>query len=213
MPFVVGSRPRLDPGSLSPFRRKDPLPLPFDSKSAYYFPLARRGIYHGLRVIGASPGDTILVPSFHCSSVVDPVLLYGAHVKFFNIRRDASPDFGDLEAKIDGKVRAVLVIHYFGFPQPIHKLMDLCRAYRLSLIEDCAHILAGEVDGTVLGTVGESVFSAGGSFCPSSTAGSWSSTTLNFMLIFRGKDISHWPLWKWWEKSSMISSVVPPSRR
>lgn len=150
----------MDLSILSPSSRMRQLPPPFDVSPTYYFPFARNAIYHGLRALGVSPGDTILVPSFHCATVVEPIISYGANVKFFNIRRDLSPDFSDIEAKIDSKVRAVLAIHYFGFPQPIQRLMDLCRAHHLYLIEDCAHVLTGKVNGTTLGTVADiSIFS------------------------------------------------------
>jgi len=160
MQIVVSSEPRIDLSILSPSPRMRELPPPFDVRPTYYFPFARNAICHGLRALGVSPGDTILVPSFHCASVVEPIISYGANVRFFNIRRDLSPDFRDIEAKIDSKVRAVLAIHYFGFPQPIQRLMELCRAHHLYLVEDCAHVLTGDVNGTALGTVGDiSIFS------------------------------------------------------
>jgi dTDP-4-amino-4,6-dideoxygalactose transaminase len=158
--YVVPAKPQLDLSLLFSMSRMRELPPPFNTRPTYYFSLARNAIYHGIRALGVSPGDTILVPSFHCASVVDPILSCGANVKFFNIHSDCSPDFSDLEAKIDRNVQAVLAIHYFGFPQPLDRLLKLCRAYNLYLIEDCAHVLSGEVNGSALGTVGDiSIFS------------------------------------------------------
>jgi perosamine synthetase len=102
---------------------------------------ARNAIYHGLSALGLNPGDNVLVPAFHCTSVVEPILQYGAEVKFYDINLDVSPDLEDLRSKIDRKTRAILAIHYFGFPQPIQKFRELCRAHKLYLIEDCAHVL------------------------------------------------------------------------
>jgi hypothetical protein len=111
-------------------------------------------------VLGVSPGDHILVPSFHCATAVEPIVQYGAKIKFYKINRDCSPNFYDIQAKIDKKTRAILAIHYFGFPQPIHQFQKLCRNYQLSLIEDCAHVLTGKIDSGVLGSFGDvSIFS------------------------------------------------------
>jgi len=122
---------------------------------------ARNAIYHGLSALGLNPGDNVLVPAFHCTSVVEPILQYGAEVKFYDVNLDVSPDFDDLRSKIDGKTRAILAIHYFGFPQPIEKFRTLCQERKLYLIEDCAHVLTGRTRERIrLGDSGDiSVFS------------------------------------------------------
>lgn len=136
------------------------LPAPVAGKPTYYLFWARNAIYHGLKALRLRPDDTVLVPAYHCASAIEPICQYGARVAFYNVRRDGSPDFQDLQAKIDKSTRALLAIHYFGFPQPIRELQAFCRARRLYLIEDCAHVLIGEADGGVLGSFGDiSVFS------------------------------------------------------
>jgi dTDP-4-amino-4,6-dideoxygalactose transaminase len=77
-------------------------------------------------------------------------------VKFYDIRLDLTPNFDDVKKKIDRKTRAIVAIHYFGFPQPIQKFRDLCRASGLYLIEDCAHVLTGSTqEGIKLGESGD----------------------------------------------------------
>jgi dTDP-4-amino-4,6-dideoxygalactose transaminase len=76
------------------------------------------------------------------------------------VGRNCIPDFHDLERKIDGRTRAILAVHYFGFPCGIGEIREICDRHRLYLIEDCAHVLHGEIYGQPLGTFGEaSVFS------------------------------------------------------
>jgi dTDP-4-amino-4,6-dideoxygalactose transaminase len=116
---------------------------------------ARNAIYHGLKALGISSHDNVLVPSFHCATAIEPILQSGAKVKFYNIHRDCSPDFGDIQAKIDNNSRAVLAIHYFGFPQPMTSFQQLCKQHRLYLIEDCAHVLTGRTEHGALGTFGD----------------------------------------------------------
>jgi perosamine synthetase len=123
--------------------------------------LARNAIYHGLAALGIRPGENILVPAFHCRAAVDPITAYGGEIKFYDVNVDLSPNFKDIEQKIDGKSRGILVIQYFGFPQPVQRWQEFCKQHGLYLIEDCAHVLTGRTpDGVRLGQAGDiSVFS------------------------------------------------------
>jgi len=160
MQFLIPKEPRLHWAMIYPKRRDWAVFPSFFGKPTYFFFWARNAIYHGLSAMEVSPGDTILVPSFHCAMAIEPILRYGANVKFYNIHRDCSPDFEDLCRKIDKKTRAVLAIHYFGFPCPIKTFKKVCEEHALYLIEDCAHVLSGGIEGDPLGTFGDiSIFS------------------------------------------------------
>jgi dTDP-4-amino-4,6-dideoxygalactose transaminase len=124
-------------------------------KPISFFFLARNAIYYGLKALEMSPGENILVPSYICAAVVEPMLTYGVKVKFYDIYPDCSPNFDDLQAKIDPNTRALLAVHYFGFPQSMRSFRDLCTNYHLSLIEDCAHVFIGESAGNPLGSWGD----------------------------------------------------------
>jgi dTDP-4-amino-4,6-dideoxygalactose transaminase len=159
--FLVPKDPRLSFGALLPRFHGHALPSPVDHSATHDVFWARNAIYHGLKALGIEPGENVLVPSFHCTSVVEPILKYGAEVKFYEIGKDLRPDIADIEAKIDHKTRALLAIHYFGFPQDILALKRFCNERRLLLIEDCAHVLTGcTEEGMPLGSIGDiSVFS------------------------------------------------------
>jgi dTDP-4-amino-4,6-dideoxygalactose transaminase len=130
------------------------------SGQVHYLFWARNAIYHGLKALRIAPGDNVLVPSFHCASAIEPIVKYGARLTFYKVKRDCSVDFADLEAKIDKQTRAMLVIHYFGFPQAVRQIQQLCQDHRIYLIEDCAHVLSGEVVEGALGSFGDvSIFS------------------------------------------------------
>jgi perosamine synthetase len=159
-PFLIAKEPQPTWRMLYPHFRGKCLPLPVHGKPTYYLFWARNAIYHGLTALRLKPDDNVLAPAYHCASAIEPICQYGARVIFYNVRRDGSPDFQDLQAKIDKSTRALLAIHYFGFPQPIRELQAFCQAHRLYLIEDCAHVLVGEAEGDVLGSFGDiSIFS------------------------------------------------------
>lgn len=130
------------------------------SSLRYLFFWARNGIYHCLGALGLRPGDGVLVPAYICAAAVQPIEAFGAKVTFYEVGRNCFPDFSDLEAKIDGRTRAVLGVRYFGFPSGIREIRKICDRHGLYLIEDCAHVLQGEDEGKPQGTFGEaSVFS------------------------------------------------------
>ena len=158
--FIVPKEPELHWRMLLPNFRRMNLFRP-NGHSVHDLFWARNGIYHGLAALGVKPGDNVLVPAYHCTSLVEPILRYGSEAKFYDINVDLTPNFDDIKEKIDRKTRAILAIHYFGFPQPIRKFRELCQARGLYLIEDCAHVLNGSTEeGIALGESGDiSVFS------------------------------------------------------
>lgn len=158
--FIVPRDPRLRLRMLDPLAPRHRLPPPLAPGQTLHVSLGRYALYHGLRVLGLEPGDAVLVPAFHCTSAVEPLLAFGVRVGFYRVRQDSSVDLDDLDGRITAGTRAVLVIHYFGFPQAIRAVRDLCDRRDLALIEDCAHVLSGKGNGEPLGTLGDvSVFS------------------------------------------------------
>lgn len=127
---------------------------------AYDFHLARNALFHATPALQLHPGDTVLVPAYVCRTAVQPFLARGIRCEYYRVGTDCRPDPEDLQRRLSPAVRALLVVHYFGFPQPVRWLRQLCDERGLRLIEDCAHVLTGSAEGAVLGSSGDaSVFS------------------------------------------------------
>lgn len=99
----------------------------------------RSAIYHLCKAISKSARRTVLVPAFHCPSVVTPVLAAGYDVEFFNVQEDLRLDHDDLMGRITTETAAVLVIDYFGFPEDLTAIRDACRSLSVPLVRDCSH--------------------------------------------------------------------------
>jgi len=126
----------------------------------------RVAIALALRELGVEAGDTVLVPAYHSPSMIPPVLWRGATPVFYRVGSDARVDLGDLAAKIDATTRAVMVTHYFGFPQDPAPIRALCDARGIALIEDCAHAFIGEQGGQPLGSWGDYAIASSMKFFP-----------------------------------------------
>lgn len=110
--------------------------------------------------------EEVLVPAYHCESMIAPVEFVGSTPVYYKVQANTSVDLADLECKITPRTRAVLATHYFGFPQDISKLRELCDKHKLVLIEDCAHAFFGSKDGFTLGTCGDYAIGSAMKFFP-----------------------------------------------
>lgn len=117
--------------------------------------LGRSAIWHAVKMLNLKENDVIMMPSYHCSVEVEAILQAGAKIKFFEIDNNMNADLKDIETKIDENTKAIFIIHYFGFPQPILEIKKICENYKLYLIEDCAHAFLSSTAGRYLGTFGD----------------------------------------------------------
>ena len=158
-PFV-GTRPTLSPADLFGGARRR-LPEPLDGHQVTFHVKARNALWHVVRALALEPQETVLVSSYNCGAELDGVLKAPAAVRFYRVDRSARVDVDDLRRAVDRRTRAVLVTHFFGFPDPhLPAIVELCQDRGLFLIEDCAHALYSTRDGRPLGTLGDAaVFS------------------------------------------------------
>jgi dTDP-4-amino-4,6-dideoxygalactose transaminase len=149
------SWPGLSPAHFLRPRARGPLPAPLRQGSTVYFYRARNALYHLVRALGLGPGDSVLVPDYHSGNEVAAILAAGPAVRYYPIRRNLEPDLDALARLCRSNARALLAIHFFGWPQPLRALLGLCRERDLLLIEDCALAFLSETDGRPLGTFGD----------------------------------------------------------
>ncbi|MFX0202075.1 MAG: aminotransferase class I/II-fold pyridoxal phosphate-dependent enzyme, partial [Candidatus Hodarchaeota archaeon] len=120
----------------------------------------RYALAAALKNIITSPKDNILLPSYNCSTEIDPVLSVGAKPIFYRVTRELNIDIDDLVLKINKNTKAILVTHYFGFSLPLNEIKNICEERNILLIEDCAHSFLSQADGHYLGSTGDfAVFS------------------------------------------------------
>lgn len=129
-------------------------PCVADTGTPYFLEYGRQAIYAALAWRGIGPGDRVLLPAYHCQSMIDPVTALGAEPIFYRIAGGLQADIDDFSAKCRG-AKAAIAVHYFGFPNCIADLAELCGNQSVFLIEDCAHAYFGLVDGRPVGSWGD----------------------------------------------------------
>jgi selenocysteine lyase/cysteine desulfurase len=153
--MYVSAWPGLSPRDLLWPKATGGLPYPLTVARKTYFYRARNAIYHLGRALGLGPGDGVLVPDYHSGNETAALRATGATLTYYPIRRDLTPDFDALMKLYRPGLRALLAIHFMGWPQPMAELCAFCRGRDLVLIEDCALALLSELDGRPLGSFGD----------------------------------------------------------
>ncbi|WLI88921.1 DegT/DnrJ/EryC1/StrS family aminotransferase [Massilia sp. R2A-15] len=142
------------------------VPSILDAGPARLVTSGRIAIALALREMGIGPGDVVLVPAWHSLSMIPPVLWRGATPLFYKLGMDAAVDLDDVAAKLDARVKAIMVTHYFGVPQDIARIRAFCDAHGLLLLEDCAHCFFGEHAGRPVGSFGDYAIGSSMKFFP-----------------------------------------------
>jgi len=153
--MYVPAWPVLAPRDLLPRRRlAKPRPFPLGVPGALHFYVARYALYQLFRALDCA-GASVLLPAYHHGNEVRAVRAAGAVPLFYSINRRMEPDLDELERLCRRRPRAMVAIHYLGWPQPIEEMAALCRAYDVRLVEDCALALLSRARGGALGSFGD----------------------------------------------------------
>ena|ERR1035437_488623 len=167
--------PKLPLFSRASFRRVgSSVPCVIEVGDVKYFTLGRMALSAALRDAQIGKGDEVLMPAYHCIVMVDAVLSVCATPVFYRIQSNTAVNSQDIEERITPSTRALLVVHYFGFPQmEMQAIRNICNARNLLLIEDCSHaLLGGDEDKTFgYGAFGDYVIASPWKFLPAVDGG------------------------------------------
>lgn len=108
-----------------------------------------------------SDGDEVLATPLTCTATNWPILANRLRLKWVDVDPgNCNMDLDDLEAKITPTTRAIVLVHWGGYPVDLDRLdgvLDRARdrlGFRPVVIEDCAHAWGSTYRGTRLGTHG-----------------------------------------------------------
>lgn len=106
--------------------------------------------------VGLGAGDELICPTkTYWASCMSAASL-GASVVFANVKRDTlclDPD--DLERCLSPKTKAIMVVHYAGYPAEMDKICAFAKKHGLKVIEDVSHAQGGRYKGQMVGTFGD----------------------------------------------------------
>jgi dTDP-4-amino-4,6-dideoxygalactose transaminase len=114
-------------------------------------------LHLAMRALNIGPGDEVICPSLTFVATANAALYVGASPVFAEI---SWPDHlnisaEDIESKITEKTRAIVVMHYGGFPCDMDSICEIAQRYGCAVVEDAAHAPLAEYKGHKVGTFGD----------------------------------------------------------
>jgi len=107
-----------------------------------------------LRTIGITNGDEVIVPANTYIATVLGITENGGTPVFVEPDEYHNIDANKIEGSITSHTRAILVVHLYGQPCRMDKIMDIANRYELPVIEDCAQSHGATFNGQKTGTFG-----------------------------------------------------------
>ena len=125
-------------------------------RAAYACSSGSAAVHCAVAAVDPEPGDEIITTGITDMGALAPILYQGAIPVFADVDpRTCNVTAQTIEAALSERTRAVVVTHLFGNPCEMGPIMELARARRVPVIEDCAQsFLARSGDGFV-GAVGD----------------------------------------------------------
>ncbi|HTU70970.1 MAG TPA: DegT/DnrJ/EryC1/StrS family aminotransferase [Candidatus Baltobacteraceae bacterium] len=128
-------------------------------------------LHLALRALGVGAGDEVITTPFTFVATTEAIAMVGATPVFADI--DAATfniDPRAIEAAITPRTRAILPVHLYGNPAPMHAIMAIAARAGLAVVEDCAQAIGASIGGRRIGTFGDA---AAFSFFPSKNLGAY----------------------------------------
>ncbi|MGD0094168.1 MAG: DegT/DnrJ/EryC1/StrS family aminotransferase, partial [Planctomycetota bacterium] len=105
---------------------------------------------------GVGAGDEVIGPSLTMWASLLPALNLRASVVFADIDlRTLCLDPAGLEKLITPRTRAIVAVHYFGYPCDMDPICAIARKHGVKVIEDVSHAHGGLYKGRLVGTLGD----------------------------------------------------------
>jgi dTDP-4-amino-4,6-dideoxygalactose transaminase len=114
-------------------------------------------LHLAVRSAGIGPGDEVIVPDLTFVATANAVLYEEATPVFADVvgEHDLTVDPDDIASKITPRTKAIMVMHYAGYPCRMDEILSVAREHGLAVIEDCAHAPGASYEGRELGTLGD----------------------------------------------------------
>jgi len=117
------------------------------------------GLHLCMKLLDLKEGDEVITTPFSFISSANCILYEKAKPVFVDIKEsDFNMDEDKIEEAITDKTKAILVVHIFGQPANMNKIMQIAEKHNLKVIEDSCEAIGSEYNGKKIGSVNPSVF-------------------------------------------------------
>lgn len=97
-----------------------------------------------LRLADVGPGDEVISTPMTCTATNVPIMAMGAKIVWADIDpHTGNLDPKDVERKVTSRTKAVMAVHWAGYPCEIDELGRIGAKHGVKIIEDAAHAFGG----------------------------------------------------------------------
>ena len=108
------------------------------------------------QALGIGNGDEVIMPTFTIISCAIAVTKLGAvPVLIDSDIYDWNMKVDEIENKITKKTKAIMIVHIYGLPVRVDKVLGLAKKYNLKVIEDAAEMHGQTYNGLPCGSFGD----------------------------------------------------------
>ena len=120
-------------------------------------------IHLGLIHLGVEEGDEVICQSLTFCASVNPIIYLGAKPIFVDSEADTynmDPDLvrfaiEDRISKTGRIPKAIIVVHLYGMPAKVDRIMDVANHYGIPVLEDAAEAMGSMYKNQICGTIGQ----------------------------------------------------------
>jgi perosamine synthetase len=112
-------------------------------------------LHMALSILDLAEGDEVVVPDFTMISPVLAVLASGAVPIPVDADETWNIDPDGIERALTSRTRAIVVVHTYGHPARIDRIMEIARRHNLCVVEDAAEALGATAFSRPIGSFGD----------------------------------------------------------
>lgn len=113
---------------------------------------ATAGLHAAVASLGIGEGDEVITTPMTFAATVNAIIFTGATPVLVDIdvkTRNIIPE--NIERAITPRTKAIIPVHFAGFPCQMDEIEEIARKYNLAIIEDAAHALGASYKGRKIG--------------------------------------------------------------
>jgi dTDP-4-amino-4,6-dideoxygalactose transaminase len=113
-------------------------------------------LHLALILAGVKDGDEVITTPMTCSATNIPILYQRAKAVFADIQENTlNIDPNSIRQRITDKTKAIMVVHWAGYPCDMDEILKIAKGRNISVIEDAAHAVGAYYQGKPIGSISD----------------------------------------------------------
>ena len=113
-------------------------------------------LHLALKAVGVSEGDEVIIPTNTFVATIEAVAYLGAVPVLCDVNdSDHNIDTSKISDLISKRTKAIVPVHFAGFPCDMNKILVIAKEHNLKVVEDAAHALPSYYKGKMIGSLSD----------------------------------------------------------